>query len=90
MNSSVFKTAALAMAVVCSEDELSVMLTDGRKLSVPLAWFPRLAHATPAERSNYELMGDGQGIHWPHVDEDISVAGLLAGQPSVEFKAAFA
>ena len=90
MNSSVFKTAPLAMSVDCSEDELRVMLTDGRKLSVPLAWFPRLAHATPAERSIYELMGDGQGIHWPNVDEDISVAGLLAGQPSVEFKAVFA
>ena len=90
MNSSVFKTAPLAMAVDCSEDELRVMLTDGRKLSVPLAWFPRLAHATPAELSKYELMGDGQSIHWPHVDEDISVAGLLAGQPSFESKAAFA
>ena len=88
MNSSVFKTAPLAMSVDCSDDELRVMLTDGRKLSVPLAWFPRLAHATPAERSNYELVGDGQGIHWPSVDEDISVAGLLAGQPSVESRAA--
>lgn len=90
MNSSVFKTAPLAMSVDCSDDELRVMLTDGRKLSVPLAWFPRLAHATPAERSNYELVGDGQGIHWPSVDEDISVAGLLAGQPSVESRATVA
>ena len=90
MNSLVLKTAPLAMAVDCTDDELRVTLTDGRKLSVPLAWFPRLAHATPGERSIYELMGDGQGIHWPRVDEDISVAGLLAGQPSIEFKAAFA
>ena len=90
MNSSVFKTAPLAMVVDCSDDELRVTLADGRKLSVPLEWFPRLAHATPADRSNYELMGDGQGIHWPNVDEDISVAGLLAGQPSVESKAAVA
>ena len=90
MNSSVFKTAPLAMSVDCSDDELRVMLTDGRKLSVPLAWFPRLAHATPAERSNYELVSDGQGIHWPSVDEDISVAGLLAGQPSVESRATVA
>lgn len=78
------------MAVVCSDDELRVSLTDGRWLSVPLAWFPRLAHASATERANYELLGDGEGIHWPSVDEDVSVAGLMAGQPSVEFKASFA
>ncbi len=88
MNSLVLKVAPRAMSVECSDDELQVSLTDGRRLSVPIAWFPRLAHATPAERAEYELLGDGQGIHWPRVDEDISVAGLIAGQPSVEFKAA--
>ena len=66
------------MAVVCSDDELRVSLTDGRWLSVPIAWFPRLAHASPAERSNYELLGEGKGIHWPGVDEDVSVLGLIA------------
>ena len=78
------------MAVVCSDDELRVSLIDGRWLSVPIAWFQRLAHASSAERANYELLGEGQGILWPGVEEDISVLGLIAGQPSVEFKAAFA
>jgi hypothetical protein len=78
-----------AMAVDCSDDELRVSLADGRTLTVPMAWFPRLAHASSAARADYELMGDGEGIHWPQVDEDISVAGLLAGQPSVEVKNAF-
>lgn len=90
MDSLVFRVAPRAMSVVCSDDELRVSLTDGRWLSVPIAWFPRLAHASPAERANYELMGGGEGIHWPGVDEDISVVGLIAGQPSAEFKAAYA
>ncbi|WP_233505927.1 DUF2442 domain-containing protein [Rhodoferax lacus] len=81
-----FNIAPKAMSVVCSDDELRVSLADGRTLTVPLAWFPRLAHASSGERADYELMGDGEGIHWPLVDEDISVAGLLAGQPSVEAK----
>lgn len=89
MRSLILKAAPRAMAVECSGDELRVSLTDGRWLSVPIAWFPRLAHATLAERANYELLGDGEGIHWPDVDEDISVLGLLAGQPSVEFKSAY-
>lgn len=80
------KVAPKATAVVCSDDELRVSLADGRTLSVPLAWFPRLAHASSAERADYALMGDGEGIHWPQVDEDISVVGLLAGQPSFEAK----
>ena len=86
MNSLIIKAAPRAMAAVCSEDELRVSLTDGRWLSVPIIWFPRLANASASERANYELMGDGQGIHWPGVDEDISVLGLLAGQASVESK----
>lgn len=88
MNSLILNEAPRAMAVECSDDELRVSLTDGRTLSVPVAWFPRLAHASPAQRANYQLLGDGQGIHWPSVDEDISVMGLLAGQRSVESKAA--
>ncbi len=89
MSSFNLNVAPKAMAVVCSDDELRVSLADGRTLTVPMAWFPRLAHASSAARANYELMGDGEGIHWPQVDEDISVAGLLAGQPSVEAKGAF-
>jgi hypothetical protein len=54
-------------------------------LTVPIDWFPRLAHASSSERAEYEFLGDGEGIHWPQVDEDISVAGLLAGQPSINF-----
>ena len=84
MSSLMLKIAPRAMSVVCTEDELRVSLTDGRWLSVPLAWFPRLAHALPSDRSNYELLGEGQGIHWPSIDEDISVAGLIAGHPSFE------
>lgn len=90
MNSLVLKNNPRAMAVVCSDDELRVSLTDGRWLSVPIVWFPRLAHASASERANYELLGEGEGIHWPGLDEDISVAGLIAGQPSVEFGAAHA
>ena len=68
----------LASEVECTEDEIIVSLSDGRSLSVPIVWFPRLAKATPAERADYELLGNGEGIHWSQVDEDISVAGLLA------------
>ena len=76
---------ALASSVTCSDDEIIVVLTDGRSLSVPIVWFPRLAKATTSERADYELLGNGEGIHWPQIDEDISVSGLLAGRPSVEF-----
>ncbi len=76
----------LADAVECTDDEIIVSLSDGRSLSVPIVWFPRLANASPAERADYELLGRGEGIHWLQVDEDISVAGLLAGKPSVEFR----
>ena len=72
-----------AKEVAVSDDELSVLLADGRRISVPLAWFPRLLRATPAERAKFDLIGDGQGIHWPDIDEDLSVAGLLRGTPSV-------
>ena len=65
-----------------TEDELIVSLVDGRRVSVPLAWFPRLLHATPAQRSNWQLLGDGEGIHWPDVDEDLSVTGILRGTPT--------
>lgn len=73
-----------AEQVHCTDDELVVTLTDGRTLSVPLAWFPRLVQASAQQRAQYELLGDGSGIHWPAIDEDISVQGLLAGTPSVD------
>ena len=85
MTSSTTKVV-LASAVECTDDEIIVALSDGRTLSVPIVWFPRLAQASPSERADYELLGDGEGIHWSQVDEDISVAGLLAGKPSFEFK----
>ncbi|MCC7291126.1 MAG: DUF2442 domain-containing protein [Phycisphaerales bacterium] len=67
------------MDVQFTDDEMTVALADGRRLSVPLAWFPRLLHATPQQRQKWELLGDGEGIHWPDVDEDLSVEGLLRG-----------
>jgi hypothetical protein len=76
-----------AVHVAVSDDTLSVDLSDGRTISVPLAWYPRLAHATPDERNRWRLIGNGHGIHWPEVDEDISVEGLLTGKPSGESQA---
>jgi hypothetical protein len=76
--------AALAQRVTVTEDALVVDLVDGRTVSVPLLWYPRLAHGAPAELANWRLIGRGEGIHWPDLDEDISVGGLLAGQPSGE------
>lgn len=73
-----------AIGLAVTDDALRVDLSDGRTLTVPLAWFPRLLHATPAERNDWRLIGDGEGIHWPAVDEDISVEGLIAGRPSTE------
>ena len=74
----------LAENVSVRIDELVVELADGRTLTVPLAWYPRLAHATPEERGNWRLIGLGEGIHWPDLDEDISIDGLVAGRPSAE------
>jgi hypothetical protein len=76
--------AVLAQKVVVTDDTLVVDLVDGRSLSVPIAWYPRLAHGTMAERRNWRLVGRGEGVHWPDLDEDISIAGLLAGLPSGE------
>jgi hypothetical protein len=73
-----------ARSVTAGEEALTVELADGRTISVPLLWFPRLAHGTPAERNNWRLIGGGTGIHWPDLDEDISVASLLAGRRSGE------
>ena len=75
--------------VAVSEDTLCVDLSDGRSISVPLAWYPRLSHASSAERKRWRLIGRGVGIHWEELDEDISVEGLLAGKPSGESQASF-
>ena len=75
--------------ITVSVDTLCVDLSDGRRISVPIAWYPRLSHATSAERSHWRLIGRGLGIHWEDLDEDISVEGLLAGKPSGESRASF-
>jgi len=83
ITNTVEATEPLASEVVVSEDELTVRLTDGRRLSVPLVWFPRLLHASKEQRNRFELIGDGEGIHWEELDEDISIAGLLRGVRAV-------
>ena len=77
MGTSAVELDAAAVDVTTDESALHVRLADGRELSVPLEWFPRLRDATPEQRSNWRFIGRGQGIHWADVDEDISVAGLL-------------
>ena len=79
MSSSVRRVDPRAIDVSVSDDELIVDLADGRTVSVPLAWYPRLLHATPEQRKTWELLGDGQGVRWPRIDEDLSVEGLLRG-----------
>jgi hypothetical protein len=75
--------------VMITEDTLNVDLSDGRTISVPLNWFPRLLHASQKHRNNWRLIGKGHGIHWDDIDEDISVEGLIAGQPSGESQSSF-
>lgn len=79
MRSSEPEVDPRATDVRVDDDDLSVVLADGRRLSVPLTWFPRLLRATAEERRNWRLVGEGQGIRWPDVDEDVSVLGLLRG-----------
>ena len=87
------RTSAIEMAVpfaqdvTVSDDTIRVDLSDGRSISAPLAWYPRLLRATPAERKRWRLIGRGLGIHWTDLDEDISVEGLLAGRRSGESQA---
>ena len=76
-----------AQNVSLTESSLVVELIDGRTIAVPLTWYPRLAHGTLAERANWRLIGEGEGLHWPDLDEDISVEGLLAGRRSGESQA---
>ena len=80
---------AKAQNISVTADTLAVDLSDGRSISVPLAWFPRLLHGTPEERNNWRFIGGGVGVHWPDLDEDISVENLLAGKPSGESQSSF-
>lgn len=73
-----------ALDVTFSEDDFAVSLADGRTLTIPIVWFPRLFHASPAERAHWRWVGRGMGVHWPDLDEDISVEDLILGRPSGE------
>ncbi len=85
INSLAFKIQeAYAQSVTVSEDSLTVNLVDGRTIIAPLGWYPRLWHGTPEERSKFEIIGQGTIIHWPDLDEDLSIAGILAGRRSGE------
>lgn len=74
-----------ARDVRVTDEALSVRFVDGRTISAPLEWYPRLHRATSAQRDNWQLIGDGHGIHWPDVDEDISTIMLIEGLPSIEY-----
>lgn len=78
-----------ALGVQTTEDTLGVELSDGRTISVPIEWYPRLLHGSCNEKNNWRLIGRGNGIHWPDLDEDISVEGLLSGKPSGESQHSF-
>lgn len=84
ITSAIALSVSPASQVSITDEALAVELSDGRTISVPLVWYPRLAHGTPDERANWRLIGAGEGIHWPDLDEDISVANLLAGKPPGE------
>ena len=75
--------------VMVTEDTLNVDLSDGRTISVPLTWFPRLVHASREQRDNWRLIGRGHGIHWDDIDEDVSVEGIITGRPSGESQSSF-
>lgn len=77
-------TALLIQEITVSQDALTAELSDGRVISVPLAWYPRLVHAKSEERSHWRLIGHGEGVHWPDLDEDVSAENIILGQPSGE------
>ena len=82
-------SAARAQDVFVTDDTLTIDLSDGRSISVPLGWYPRLSHGTPEERDNWRISGAGWSVHWPDLDEDVSVKGLLLGNPSGESQSSF-
>lgn len=79
MSTLAIEVKPLAQSVNFTEDDLTVALADGRTIIVPLVWFPKLVGANQAQLENYEILGDGEGVHWPEIDEDLSVNGLLRG-----------
>ena len=79
MNTLAVELHPQAHTIKCTDSDLIVELLDGRTISAPLVWFPRLSQATPEQLANWELLGDGDGVYWPEIDEDLSVAGLLSG-----------
>ncbi len=82
-------TLPRALSVTVTDDTLAVDLEDGRTIAVPIGWYPRLAHGTPAERTHVQISGAGYGMHWPALDEDIGIEGLLVGKQSTESAASF-
>jgi len=82
--SSATEINARVKFIAVDDVALTVTLSDGRRLSMPLFWYPRLRHGTPAERNNWRLIGGGEGVHWPDLDEDLSLAGFVAGRKSNE------
>ena len=89
MNTFAIEMKASIQDVELTEDSLVVDLADGRTVSVPIAWYPRLMHGTREERSHWRIIGKGEGIHWPDVDEDISAENILLGRPSGESQRSF-
>jgi hypothetical protein len=90
MHPSTLETqTALATSVEVTEEDITVQLADGRTIVVPIGWYPRLSYGTASERNNWRFIGDGRGIHWPNLDEDISVENLLSGKPSGESQDSF-
>jgi hypothetical protein len=81
--------SAIATHVVVTDDSLIVDLEDGRTISVPIVWYPRLLHASREERNNWRFVGRGEGIHWPELDEDLSIENILSGKPSGESQQSF-
>lgn len=90
MSTLVTERDVYAQSVQFSDDSMTVFLDDGRSISIPLTWYPRLLHGSPQERQKVELIGDGEGIHWPMLNEDISVEALIAGKRSAESDASLA
>ena len=88
-SASVLTALPRAIHITVTDDTLTVDLEDGRTIAVPIGWFPRLAHGTAAERANMQIAGGGFGVHWPDLDEDIGVEGLLLGKKSTESPASF-
>lgn len=81
--------ALRAQDVSVSANALTIDLTDGRTITVPLAWYPRLLHGTASERKHWRLIGNGEGVHWPDLDEDLSIEGIILGRPSGESSRSF-